>query len=82
MDTADDSGLSLTWHLRLRFWACLPWRGLPESSVSGGVVVNDLVAIVVRSLPGDTPENIERMIAQATNGDATANVLHIKRVSA
>ena len=39
------------------------------------------VAIVVRSLPGDTPENIERMIAQATNGDANANVLHIKRVS-
>jgi hypothetical protein len=32
-------------------------------------------------LPGDTPEDIERMIAQATNGDATANVLHIKRVA-
>ena len=39
------------------------------------------LSIVVRSLPGDTPEDIERMIAQATNGDATANVLHIKRVS-
>ena len=39
------------------------------------------LSIVVRSLPGDTPENIERMIAQATNGDATADVLHIKRVS-
>ena len=38
-------------------------------------------AIVVRSLPGDTPENIELMIAQATNGDATANILHIKRVA-
>jgi len=37
--------------------------------------------IVVRSLPGHTPENIERMIAEATNGDATAEVLHIKRVS-
>jgi len=33
MDTADDSGLLLTWHLRLRFWACLPWRGLPEPAV-------------------------------------------------
>ena len=31
-------------------------------------------------LPGDTPEDIERMIAEATNGDANANVLHIKRV--
>ena len=39
------------------------------------------LSIVVRSLPGDTPEDIERMIAQATNGDATANVLHIERVS-
>jgi hypothetical protein len=38
-------------------------------------------AIVVRSLPGDTPEDIERMIAEATNGDANANVLHIKRVA-
>jgi hypothetical protein len=38
------------------------------------------VAIVVQSLPGDTPEDIERMITHATNGDATANVLHIKRV--
>ena len=36
--------------------------------------------IVVRSLPDDTPEDIERMIAEATNGDANANVLHIKRV--
>jgi hypothetical protein len=39
------------------------------------------VAIVVQSLPGDTPEDIERMIAKATNGDANANVLHIKRVA-
>ena len=39
------------------------------------------LSIVVRSLPGDTPENIERMIAQATNGDATAEILHIKRVA-
>ena len=39
------------------------------------------LSIVVRSLPGDTPEDIERMIAQATNGDTTANVLHIERVS-
>ena len=39
------------------------------------------MAIVVRSLPGDKPEDIERMIAEATNGDATANVLHIKRVA-
>ena len=38
-------------------------------------------AIVVRSLPGDTPEDIERMIAEATNGDANANVLHINRVA-
>ena len=80
MDTADDSRLSLTWHLRLRFWAWLPWRGLPESSVS--VVWWSMIwGDIVRPLPGDTPENIERMIAQATNGDATADVLHIKRVS-
>ena len=39
------------------------------------------LSIVVRSLPGDTPENIERMLAQATNGDATAEILHIKRVA-
>ena len=39
------------------------------------------VAIYVQSLPGDTPEDIERMLAQATNGDATANVLHINRVA-
>ena len=39
------------------------------------------LSIVVRSLPGDTPEDIERMIAQATNGDATAEILHIKRVA-
>ena len=39
------------------------------------------LSIVVRSLPGDTPENIERMIAEAINGNATAEVLHIKRVS-
>ena len=39
------------------------------------------LSIVVRSLPDDTPEDIERMIAQATNGNATAEVLHIKRVS-
>lgn len=32
-------------------------------------------------LPGDTPEEIERMITQATNGDATAEILHIKRVA-
>jgi hypothetical protein len=39
------------------------------------------LSIVVRSLPGDTPEDIERMIAEAINGNATAEVLHIKRVS-
>ena len=39
------------------------------------------LSIVVRSLPGDTPENIERMLAQATNGDATAEILHIKWVA-
>ena len=38
-------------------------------------------AIVVQSLPDDSPEDIERMIAQATNGDATAEILHIKRVA-
>ena len=48
-------------------------RGVPGSMSWG--------AIVVRSLPGDTPEDIERMIAQATNGDATAEVLHINRVA-
>ena len=37
------------------------------------------VSIVVRRLPSDTPEDIERMIAEATNGDATAEGLHIKR---
>ena len=37
--------------------------------------------IVVRSLPGDTPEDIERMIVQATNGNATDNVLQIKRAT-
>ena len=41
---------------------------------------NPPLPIVVRSLPGDTPEDIDRMIAEATNGDANANVLHIKRV--
>jgi len=39
------------------------------------------LSIVVRSLPGDTSEDIERMIAKATNGDATAEILHIKRVA-
>ena len=39
------------------------------------------VAIYVQSLPGDTPEDIERMIAEATNGDATAEILHINRVA-
>ena len=39
------------------------------------------LTIVVRSLPGDTQEDIERMIVQATNGDAGVNVLHIKRVT-
>ena len=39
------------------------------------------VAIYVQSLPSDTPEDIERMIAEVTNGDANANVLHIKRVA-
>jgi hypothetical protein len=48
-------------------------RGVPGSMSWG--------AIVVQSLPGDTPEDIERMLAQATNGDANANVLHIKRVA-
>ena len=81
MDTADDSRLLLTWHLRLPFWAWLSRRGLPESSVS--VVWWSMIwgDIVVQSLPGDTPENIERMIAEATNGDATAEILHIKRVA-
>ena len=37
--------------------------------------------IVVRSLPGDTPEDLERMIAKATNGEATAEILHIKPVA-
>ena len=37
--------------------------------------------IVVRSLPGDTPEDIEHIIAEATNGDVTAEILHIKWVS-
>ena len=56
--------------------------GLPEQPVSvvyqGSMI---WVAIVVQSLPGDTPEDIERMIAEATNGDATAEILHIKRVA-
>jgi len=82
MDTADDSRLLLTWHLRLPFWAWLSWRGLPEPAVSvvyqGSMI---WVAIVVQSLPGDTPEDIEHMIAQATNGDATAEILHINRVA-
>ena len=53
-----------------------------QAASEGGVPgVNELGgAIVVQSLPGDTPEDIERMIAEATNGDATAEILHIKRV--
>ena len=39
------------------------------------------LSIVVRNLPDDTPEDIDRMIAKATNGNTTTNVLHIKRVS-
>ena len=30
MDTAHDSGPLLTWHLRLRFRACLPCQPLAE----------------------------------------------------
>ena len=54
------------------------YQAASERGVPGSM---SWVAIVVQSLPGDTPEDIERMIAQATNGDATAEILHINRVA-
>jgi len=38
MDTADDSRLSLTWHLRLPFWACLPWPSSAGCTALAGVL--------------------------------------------
>ena len=54
------------------------YQAASERGVPGSM---SWVAIVVQSLAGDTPEDIERMIAEATNGDATAEILHIKRVA-
>ena len=54
------------------------YQAASERGVPGSMI---WVAIYVQSLPDDTPEDIERMIAEATNGDANANVLHIKRVT-
>jgi len=54
------------------------YQAASERGVPGSM---SWVAIVVQSLPGDTPEDIEHMIAQATNGDATAEILHINRVA-
>ena len=54
------------------------YQAASERGVPGSM---SWVAIVVQSLPGDTPEDIEHMIAQATNGDATAEMLHINRVA-
>ena len=62
----------------LASWWWEDYQAASERGVPGSMSWGD---IVVRSLPGDTPENIERMIAQATNGDATAEILHINRVA-